>query len=123
MIQLAETFRRSHTLERQMGSILVVFGFPFLEFSSQIPFMFEMPPLIELLRVGLMTSLDLSVHLRAPWRYVPVRDAEVGKMPGELWSERRAVIGLNFLNGEGEMLTDFSEEVDGSLRVVVVVDA
>ena len=44
-------------------------------------------------------------------------------MPGELGSERRAVIGLNFLNSEGEMLADFPEEVDGGLGVVVVVDA
>ena len=106
-----------------MGSILVVFGLPSLELSSKIPFMFEMPPLIELLRIGLMTSLDFPVHLRASRRYVPVGNAEVGKMPGELWSKRRAVVGLNFLNCEGEMLPDFLQEVDGSLSVVVVVDA
>ena len=106
-----------------MGSILVAFGFPFLEFSSQIPFMFEMPSLIELLRVSFMASLDLTVHLRAARRYVFVRNAEIGKMPGELWSERRAVINLNLLNGEGEMLPDFLKEVDGGLRVVMVVDA
>src|ERR1700733_8018480 len=56
MIQLAEPFRRSHALERQMGSIFVVFGFPFLEFSGQIPFIFETPSPIELLRVGLVAS-------------------------------------------------------------------
>jgi len=106
-----------------MRSILVVFGFPSLEFSSQIPFMFEMPSLIELLRVGFMASLDLPVHLRAARRYVFVGNAEIAKMPGELWSERRAVIGLNFLNGEGEILSDFLKEVDGSLGVVVIVDA
>ena len=44
-------------------------------------------------------------------------------MPGELWPERRAVIGLNSLNREGEMLLDLSEEVDSGLGVVVVVDA
>src|SRR5271170_4517126 len=104
-----------------MGPILVVFGLPSLELSSKIPFMVEMPSLIELLRIGFMTSLDLPVHLGASRRYVPVRDAEVGKMPCELWSERRAVIGLNFLNSEGAMLPDFPEEVDGSLGVVVVV--
>jgi hypothetical protein len=68
--------------------------------------MFEIPSLIELLRVGFMASLDLSVHLRAARRYVFVGNAEIGKMPGELWSERRTVIGLNFLNGEGKMLSD-----------------
>jgi hypothetical protein len=44
-------------------------------------------------------------------------------MPGELWSERRAVVGLNFLNGEGEVLSVFPQEVDGHLGVVVIVDA
>jgi len=85
--------------------------------------MFEMPSLVELLRIGFMAPLDLPVHLRAAWRYVPVRDVEVRKMPSELWSERRAVIGLNFLNSEGKMILDLSEEVDSGLGVVVVVDA
>jgi hypothetical protein len=91
VIQLAETFRRSHSLEGEVRSILVVFGFPSLELSSKIPFMLEMPPLIELLRVGLMTPLDLPVDLRTSWRYAAVRDVKIGKMPSELWSERRAV--------------------------------
>ena len=85
--------------------------------------MFEMPSLVELLRIGFMAPLDLTVHLRATRRYMFVGNAEIGKMPGELGSERRAVIGLNFLNSEGEMLADFPEEVDGGLSVVVVVDA
>jgi hypothetical protein len=65
VVQLPETFRRSHSFESQMGSVLVIFGFPFLEFSSQIPFMFEMLSPIKLLRVGFMASLDLAVHFRA----------------------------------------------------------
>jgi hypothetical protein len=44
-------------------------------------------------------------------------------MPGELWSERRVVVRLDFLSGEWEMLTNFPKEVDGSLGVVVVVDS
>ena len=104
-------------------SVLVVFGFPVLQFSSQIPFMFEMPSLVELLGVGLVASLDLPVQFRTARRYMLVGDAEIGEMPGELGSERRAVIGLNLLNGEGEMLANFSEKVDGGLSVVVVVDA
>jgi hypothetical protein len=70
-----------------------------------------------------MAALDLPVHLRATWGYVPVSDAKVGKVPGELSSERRAVVGLNFLNREGKMLLDLAEEVDCGLGVVVVVDA
>ena len=106
-----------------MWSILVVFSFPLLKFSSQIPFVFEMPSLIELLRVGLVASLDLPVHLRAARRYVFVGNAEVGKMPCKLRSEGRAIVRLDSLNGEREMLSDFLKEVDGSLGVVVIVDA
>ena len=68
--------------------------------------MFEMPSLVELLRIGFMAPLDLTVNLRAARRYVFVGDTEIGKMPGELGSERRAVISLNLLNSEGEMLAD-----------------
>src|SRR4029434_10200179 len=96
---------------------------PFLELSSKIPFMFEMPSLVELLGIGFMTSFDLPVHLRAAWWNVFVRDAQVRKMPGELRSKRRAVIGLDFLNGKGKMLSDFLEKIDGGLGVVVVVDS
>ncbi len=85
--------------------------------------MFEMPSLIELLRIGFMAPFDLPVHLRATGRYMFMRDAEIGKVPGELWSERRAVIGLDLLDREGEMLLDLPEEVDRGLGVVVVVDA
>jgi hypothetical protein len=63
MSEIAQTFCGSLSLERQMWPILVVFGLPSFEFSSKIPFMLEMPPLIELLGIGLMTSLDLPVHL------------------------------------------------------------
>ena len=70
-----------------MGPIFVVFRLPSLEFSSKISFMFEMPSLVELLRIGFMAPLDLPIHLRATWRYVPVRDAEVRKVPSELGSE------------------------------------
>jgi len=46
--------------------------------------MFEIPSLIELLSVGLVASLNLSVHPRAARRNVLVRNAEVGKMPSGL---------------------------------------
>ena len=85
--------------------------------------MFEMLSLVELLGIGLMAPFDFPVHLRAARRNVPVRDTEVGKMPSELWSERRTVIGLDFLNNEGKVILDLLEEIDGGLGVVVVVDA
>ena len=70
-----------------------------------------------------MAPLDLAVHLRASGRDVAVRDAEIGKMPGELRSERRVVVRLDSLDSEGKMLTNFPEEIDGRLGVVVVIDA
>jgi hypothetical protein len=81
-----------------------------------------MPSLVELLGIGFMTSFDLPVHLGAAWWDVLVRDAQVGKMPSELGPKRRTIVSLNFLNREGEMLTDFPKEVDRGLGVVVVVD-
>ena len=90
-----------------MRSALVVFGFPAFEFAGQIPSIVKPSSLVELLRIGLVAALHLAVDLRTSGRNVAVRDAEVGKVPGELWSEGGAVIGLNFLNGEGEMLSDF----------------
>lgn len=55
-----------------MKPIFVVFGLPSFELSGKILFMFEMPSLVELLRIGFMAPLDLSVHLRAARRYVLV---------------------------------------------------
>jgi len=82
-----------------------------------------MPSLVELLRIGFMAPFDLPVHLWTTWRYVFMGDAEIGKVPSELLSERRSVIGLNFLSREGEMLLDLPKEVNRGLGVVVVVDA
>jgi len=121
--EFANSFSWRLSVECEMRAIFVVFGFPSLQLSGKIPFMFEMPSLVELLRIRFMAPFDLPIHLGATWRYVFMRDAEIGKMPSELRSERRAVIGLDFLNREGEMLLDLPEEVDRSLGVVVVVDA
>ena len=70
-----------------------------------------------------MAPFDFSVNLRAAGWNVLVGDAKIGKMPRELWSERRAIISLDFLDGEREMLPYLPEEVDRGFGVVVVVDA
>jgi hypothetical protein len=109
---------RRLSLEGQMRAILVVFGFPRLQFSRQF---FVMPKV--LLRVCFVAPLHFAVHLRTSGRDAAVGNAEIGKMPGELRSERRVVIRQDSLDGEGKMLTNFLEEIDGSLSVVVVVAA
>ena len=101
------SFRRRPSLECQMRSILVVFGFPALQFSSQILLVPKTPSTIKLLGVGLVTALDLAVDLRTSGRDVAMGNAQIGEMPGELWSERRVVVGLDLLDREGKMLTDF----------------
>ena len=78
MNEFANSFSWGLSLECEMRSIFVVFGFPPFKLSSKIAFMFEMFSLVELLRIGFMAPLDLPVHLRATGRYVPVRDAKVG---------------------------------------------
>jgi hypothetical protein len=78
---------------------------------------------VELFRVRLVASLYVAIYLWASGRDVPMRNAEIRKMPSELWSERRVVVCLNFLNEGGKMLTNFPKEVDGRLGVIVAVDA
>jgi hypothetical protein len=50
------------SLEREMGAIFVVFGFPPLLFSREVSFMSEVPSLIELLGICLVAALYLAVH-------------------------------------------------------------
>jgi hypothetical protein len=67
----------------------------------------EVPSSIELFRVCLVASLCLAVYLRTSGGDVPMRNAEIRKMPGELWSERRVIVCLDFLDRERKMLTIF----------------
>ena len=98
---------------------LVVFRFPALQFSGQVFFVTKILSSIELFGIRLVAPLDLAVDLRTSRRDMAMRDAEIGKMPSELRSERGIVIGLNLLDGKGKVLTNFLEEVDGCLGVVV----
>lgn len=104
-----------------MRSILVALRFPPVQFSSEVFFVSKEPPSIELFRVCLVTLFHLAICLWASGMDVPMRTAEIKKMQDELWSERGIVVRLDFLNGERKMLTNFPEEVDGRLGVVVVV--
>jgi hypothetical protein len=105
-----------------MRSVLIVFRFPPFQFSRQVFFVPEVSSSIELFRVCLVAPLYLAVTLRASGRDMPMRNAEIRKMPSELGSERRVIVSLDFLDCERKMLTNFPEEVDGRLGVVVVVD-
>ena len=67
----------------------------------------ELPPSVELFRVCLVAPLYLAVYLRTTRRDVAVRNAEIGKMPSELWSERRVIVCLDLSDGKGKMLTNF----------------
>ena len=70
-----------------MRSVLVVFCFPPFEFSGQIPFIVEPLCSVELFRIGLVASFHLTVDFWTSRRDVAMRDAQVRKMPGELWPE------------------------------------
>ena len=54
-----------------------------------------------------MTPFHLAVYLWASGRDVPMRNAEIGEMPGELRSERRVIVCLDFLDGKRKMLSNF----------------
>jgi hypothetical protein len=69
-----------------------------------------------------MVPLDLPVHFRTTWMHMPVRDAEVGKVPVNRGPNEEP-LSVNFLNREVEMLPDLPEKVDRGLGIVVVLDA
>jgi len=114
---------RCLAVQREMGPVFVVLGFPAFDLSTEIPFVLERTFSIELLRVGFVATFDLTVYLWASRWYVPMGDFEIAKMPGELWTKRRVIVGLNLLDRQGKMLADFLQEVHRCLGVVVIIDA
>lgn len=78
-------------------------------------FVLEIYSSIKLFRICFVAAFVLAVDFWASRRDVAVRNVEVGMMPGKLWPKRRAVVGLNFLNGKGEMVPDSPEAIDGGL--------
>jgi len=106
-----------------MWPILVVFPLPMFELAGEILPAPAGSAFLKFFSVGLVAPLNLSVYLRATWRNVVVRDAEIGEVPGELRPKGRVVVCLNPVDREGEMLSDFLQELDGGLGVVVIVDA
>jgi len=90
-----------------MGPISVVLCFPPFELSRQILFVLERPSSIKLLRVCLVAPFYLAVYFWASGRDVPMRNAEIRKMPSELWSERRVIVRLVFLDDKRKMLANF----------------
>jgi hypothetical protein len=77
---------------------------------------------IELLRIGFMTPLDLSVHFRAFLRDMAMRNAQIRKMPSELKAEGRVVVRLNLLDSKGEMLSNLLEKLHCRPRIIVIVN-
>jgi hypothetical protein len=84
--ELAHAFSWGLALEREMRSILVVFRFPLFQFSSRVFFVPEISSSIELFRICFVAAFDLAVDFWASASDVLVRNTEVRKMPGELWS-------------------------------------
>lgn len=120
--EFVNSFSGSLAVQCEMRPILVVFAFPPLKFSDKIPFVAEVCAPIELFRIGLVAALNFAINLRASGWDVAMRNSEVREVPGELRPKRGVIVGLDLLNGEGEVLTHFREEVDGSLGVVVIID-
>jgi hypothetical protein len=77
-----------------MRAVLVVLAFPPFKFSSKVLFMAEVSGSIKFLRVGFVAPFDFAIGLGASGRNVAVRDSEIRKVPGELRSRRRVVVGL-----------------------------
>ena len=101
---------------------MVVFVLPAAEFGGQLTRCAECRPAIKLLPIRAVASFDFAVYLRAAWRDVLMRDAEVAEMPGEVGAEFAAVVGLYPLNRPRKPLPDLVDERDGVRDRTVRVD-
>ena len=100
----------------------VIEALPLGKFLFQIDVAFVGEQLVELLFVGSMRSLDLSVELRRAWLDVGVANALVLDMPVEPGLEFVSVVGPDFLDPEREPPDHVVDEVDGIPLGVSIVD-
>src|SRR5262245_31535252 len=105
-----------------MGSGKVVEALPLGEFLLQIDVAFVGEQLVELLFVGSVRSLDLSVELWRTWLDVGVANAFVLDMPVEPGLEFVSVVGSDFLDPEREPSDHVVDEVDGIRLGVSIID-
>src|SRR3990172_134317 len=105
-----------------MRGLLVVLLLPPLQFAGLVLPASELCPVRERLCVGLVAPFDLAVDFGAGRWDVARSNAQIGQMPGELGTERGAVVGLDALDGEGQAAADLIEESHRRTGVVVVVD-
>jgi hypothetical protein len=69
------------------GRLSLYSVFPPFEFSGQIPFIVEPLCSVEFFHVGIVASFHLAVYFGTSGWDAAMTDAQVRKMPGELWSE------------------------------------
>ena len=89
-----------------MRSSFILFLLPFPKFSYQLFSTPELPPSIGLLRIGLVAPLNLAVDFRTCGRDMPVIDAQIRQVPGELGAEGRIVVCLDALDRKGQARTN-----------------
>ena len=121
-LELAHAFGWCLAGESEMRPPMVVFVLPAAEFGGQLTRCAECRPAIKLLPIRAVASFDFAVYLRAAWRDVLMRDAEVAEMPGEVGAEFAAVVGLYPLNRHRKPLPDLVDEGDGVRDRTVRVD-
>ena len=104
-----------------MGSVEVVEVLPLLEPVVEEAGVVEDDAVeepVELLGVDAVGSLDFAVEPGGAGLDVDVADAAVEEVPVEAALELGAVVGLDALDGEGQLLEDVVDELDGGLLVV-----
>jgi hypothetical protein len=103
----------------------VVEVFPFLELLVEEAGVVDHDAIeepVELLGVDAVGSFHLAVEPGGGRLDVGVADAAVEDVPVEGALELGAVVGLDDLDGEGQLLEDVVDELDRALLVVAVVD-
>jgi hypothetical protein len=88
----------------------VVETFPFIQFSLEVDITLVTQELIELLLIGSVGSLHLTIELRGAPFDVGVPDLEIFDMPMEFGLEFVAIIRTDFTNVEWELFDDVVNE-------------
>ena len=108
-----------------MGSVEVVEGLPFLEFVVEELGVVDDDAFehsVELFLVDAVRAFDFSVESWCGGLDVDVADAAVEDVPVEAGLELGAVVGLDHLDLEGQLLEDVVDELDRGFLGVAGID-
>jgi hypothetical protein len=120
--KLAQALSWGLALKREVETAMVVFVLPLAELLGELGRGPEDHAPVELVFVGPMAALDLSINLGAAPRNLPMDHPEIPQVPGEVGPKLRAMVRLDALDGHRQAAAHFLDELSGRFDGVVSID-